>query len=267
MSAVLGVEGLTVTFRTRAAGGTVTAVSDVTFSVEQGETIGLVGGSGAGKSTIARAVAGLVTPQRGRVRLDGVDLTRLSRAGRRQARRAVHLVFQDPYASLPPTLTVAGVVAEPLVIHGCGGGAPARHALVVEALAAVHLTPVERYLGRYPHQLSGGERQRVAFARAIVAQPRLILADEPTQMLDASMRAGIVDLLGELCSTRGVAVVHITHDLALAQRSCDRLVVLSAGRVVEEGPTERVLATPAHPYTVALVDGARRLHATRPAGA
>jgi peptide/nickel transport system ATP-binding protein len=115
-------------------------------------------------------------------------------------------------------------------------------------------------VSRYPHQLSGGERQRVAFARALVTQPHLILADEPTQMLDASLRAELVDLLDELRSVHGVAVLHITHDLALAQRSCDRLVVLQAGRVVEEGPTEGVLARPRHPYTAALLDAARRLH-------
>lgn len=259
MTAVLQVEHLTVTFRTRAAARRVHAVEDVSLVVAAGETVGLVGGSGAGKSTLARAVAGLVEPDRGRILLDGADLTAASRAQQRRLRLAMHLVFQDPYASLPPTLPVAGIVAEPLVIHRLAGRAERRE-LIAEALAAVHLTPAERYLPRYPHQLSGGERQRVAFARALVTRPRLILADEPTQMLDASLRAELVDLLDELRDERGVAVLHITHDLALAQRSCDRLVVLQAGRLVEQGSTGVVLAGPRHPYTTALVDAARRLH-------
>lgn len=259
MTAVLRVEGLTVVFRTRGAARRLTAVDDVSLTVAASETVGLVGGSGAGKSTVARAVAGLIAPDRGRVVLDGRDLSSASPGERRLLRRRLHLVFQDPYASLPPTLPVAAIVAEPLVIGRLAGRAR-RLELVSDALAAVHLTPVESYLSRYPHQLSGGERQRVAFARALVTQPRLILADEPTQMLDASLRVELVDLLDELRSRRGVAVLHITHDLALAQRSCDRLVVLQAGRVVEQAPTAEVLARPRHAYTAALVDAARRLH-------
>lgn len=263
MSALLQVEGLTVSFRSRARSGRITAVDDVDLTVAAGESVGLVGGSGAGKSTVARAVAGLVGPDRGRIVLDGNDLGAVAPAERRRLRRRLHLVFQDPYASLPPTLTVAAMVEEPLAIHRHGDRRHRRER-AREALAAVHLTPVECYLGRYPHQLSGGERQRVAFARALVTQPQLILADEPTQMLDASLRGEIVDLLDEVRSAQGVAVLHITHDLALAQRSCDRLVVLHDGRVVEEGPTAVVLARPRHPYTAQLVDAARRLHPPAP---
>ncbi len=264
MSALLQVEGLAVSFPGRGRRGRLLAVEDIDLSVAAGESVGLVGGSGAGKSTVARAVAGLVEADRGRILFDGQDLRTVARAQRRNLRRQLHLVFQDPYASLPPTLTVADMVEEPLAIHGLGDRRHRREQ-AREALAAVHLTPVERYLVRYPHQLSGGERQRVAFARALVTQPALILADEPTQMLDASLRGEIVDLLDELRSARGVAVLHITHDLALAQRSCDRLVVLHAGRVVEEGATEAVLARPRHPYTAALIDAARRLHPAVPA--
>lgn len=264
---VLAVRGLTVTFRSRGADRRVTAVTDVDLEVAAGETVGLVGGSGAGKSTIARAVVGLVRPDSGRILLDGADLAGMSRAALQAWRRQLHLVFQDPYASLPPTLPVRRIVAEPLVIHRMGHGRhqalgaqkALREQRVHEALQAVHLDP-ERYLARYPHQLSGGERQRVAFARALVTRPRLILADEPTQMLDASLRGELVDLLDELRTARDVAVLHITHDLALAQRSCDRLVVLQAGRVVEHGPTESVLTRPVHPYTSALVAAAHRLH-------
>lgn len=261
MTPVLAVEGLTVTFRSRAGPrsrrGRLTAVEDVGIEIGAGETVGLVGGSGAGKSTVARAIAGLVTPDAGRILLDGADLA--SRAVRGRASRALHLIFQDPYSSLPPTLPVARVVGEPLVIHRLADRGRRRQ-LVAEALAAVHLTPVERYLPRYPHQLSGGERQRVAFARALVTGPRLLLADEPTQMLDASLRGELVDLLDELRSERGLAVLHITHDLALAQRGCNRLVVLHDGRVVERGSTDSVLDQPRHPYTAALVHAARRLH-------
>ncbi len=249
---VLQVEGLTVSFGRR-GGDRVRAVTGVDLTVAEGETVGLVGGSGAGKSTVARAVAGLVRPDRGAIRLDGTDLLTMRRGEARRLRRALHLVFQDPYASLPPTLRVADVVAEPLVIHHVGDRAE-RDGRVEEALAAVHLPAHHRT--RYVHQLSGGERQRVALARALVTRPRLILADEPTAMLDASLRRELVDLIGELVRGSGVAVLHVTHDLALAQHGCDRLVVMRAGRVVESGRTGDVLGAPAHPYTAALVAAA-----------
>ncbi len=249
---VLAVEGLTVSFRGRA--GPVRAVTDVDLTVRAGETVGLVGGSGAGKSTVARAVAGLVRPERGAIRVDGVDLAGLGRSATRRLRRQLHLVFQDPYAALPPTRRVADVVAEPLAIHRIGDRAE-RQRRVADALAAVRLD-ASRYLSSFPHQLSGGERQRVAFARALVTRPRLILADEPAQMLDASLRVAFIDLISELARDRGVAVVHITHDLALTERPCDRLVVMQAGHVVEQGPTAELLDRPRHPYTAALVAAA-----------
>ncbi len=251
---MLDVAGLTVRFRLRGGGGTVTAVDGVDLTVAAGESVGLVGGSGAGKSTVARAVAGLVNPEHGTIRLDGADLTRLRRAEARRRRRELHLVFQDPYAALPPTLRVAAVVAEPLVIHRIGDRVE-RLGRVADALAAVHLP--QRYLDRHVHQLSGGERQRVAFARALVTRPRLVLADEPTGMLDATLRRDLFDMIGELAARRGVGVLHITHDLALARHSCSRLVVMCAGRVVEHGPADAVLAAPSHPYTAALVAAAR----------
>ncbi|MEX2586865.1 MAG: ABC transporter ATP-binding protein [Actinomycetota bacterium] len=259
MSAVLEVSGLTVTFRSRGARQPITAVRDVGLSVRAGESLGLVGGSGAGKSTIARVICGLVTPDAGRVLLDGEDVLRAPAKQRLRLRQAVHMVFQDPYSSLPPHLRVEAIVAEPLVI-GRVGGRGLRAQRVADALRAVRLLPLDRYTAAYPHQLSGGERQRVAMARALVTGPRLILADEPTQMLDASLRAELVDLLGELRSTRSIAVLFITHDLALAQRACDRLMVLQEGRVVEEGPVQRILLEPVHPYTIALVNAARGLH-------
>jgi peptide/nickel transport system ATP-binding protein len=249
----LDVTGLTVSYRSRA--GRVAALTDVDLTVAQGEVVGLVGGSGAGKSTVARAVAGLVRPDRGTIRVAGADLVGAGRAALRRLRRTLHLVFQDPYASLPPTMRVGDVIAEPLVIHRIGDRAE-RADRAAQAAAAVGLDSL--HLDRYPHELSGGERQRVAFARALVSEPRLILADEPTQMLDASLRRDLVGLIGRLAAEQGIAVLHITHDLALAQQGCARLVVMNGGRVVESGPTADVLAAPRHQHTVALVAAAMR---------
>lgn len=250
--ALLDVRGLTVSYRHRGADGR-PAVADVDLTVAAGEAVALVGGSGAGKSTVARAVAGLVRADRGEIRFDGTDLLGLGAARARRCRRAMHLVFQDPYAALPPTLRVLDIVAEPLLIHRIGDRAERRER-AREALAAVRISPHHR--ARYPHQLSGGERQRVALARALVTGPRLILADEPTRMLDASLRLEMAELITELGSRHGVAVLHITHDLALAQRGCARVVVMQEGRVVESGAMEAVLAAPAHPHTAALVAAA-----------
>ncbi|WP_082897547.1 ABC transporter ATP-binding protein [Rhodococcus sp. EPR-157] len=235
------------------------AVDEVSLSVDAGESVALVGGSGAGKSTVAKAVAGLVEPSSGRVLFDGVDIVGLSRRRVRRVRRDIHLIFQDPYASLPPTMRVADIVAESMVIHRMGDNESRRKA-VMEALNSVNLTPAARYSVRYAHELSGGERQRVAFARAMVTGPRLILADEPTSGLDASLRGEIVELMGDLNRTHGTAMLHITHDLALAQRGSHRVVVMQGGHVVESGPTDRVLTNPRHHYTAALIAAAGRAH-------
>lgn len=249
MTALLEIDSLTVSFDGKPA------VSDVTLRVAPGETVALVGGSGAGKSTVARAVAGLITPASGTIRFGGVDLTAVRRRRSRQARRGMHLVFQDPYASLPPTLRVGEIVAEPMVIHRIGDQA-SRRAAVTAALESVHLTPTADYLDRFAHELSGGQRQRVAFARALVTRGRLLLADEPASGLDASLRTEIVDLMTELADTQDLAVIHITHDLALAARSCQNIVVMCDGRVVETGRTADVLGAPSHEYTAALVAAA-----------
>lgn len=171
----------------------------------------------------------------------------------------MHLVFQDPYASLPPHLRVGDIVAEPQLIHRQGDSA-SRRAAVLAALERVRLTPAGDFAERFPHELSGGQRQRVAFARALVTSPRLLLADEPASGLDASLRIEIVDLMTELATTTGMAVVHITHDLALAARSCTRTVVMRDGRIVESGPTAQVLTTPTHEYAAALVAAAAGDH-------
>lgn len=212
---VLRVDGLTVRY-----GGSVT-VRDVCLELRAGETVALVGASGAGKSTVAKAIAGLVVPAAGSVLLDTatgsgvlVDLLAASAAVRRSSRRAVHLVMQDPYASLPPHRRVLDIVAEPLVIHRIGR-ATDRADTARSALREVDIDPA-RYAQRFPHELSGGERQRVAFARAIVTRPAVILADEPTGMLDATLRAEVAKLMGDLARDHGTAILHITHDLALA---------------------------------------------------
>lgn len=248
---LLEIDGLGVSFHGRPA------VAGVSLTVDAGESVALVGGSGAGKSTVARVVAGLETPSAGQVRFDGTDIVRLRRRDARRIRRDMHLVFQDPYASLPPTLTVADIVAEPMVVHRIGTPSSRRES-VLRALEAVNLAPAERYCGRYAHELSGGERQRVAFARAVVTGPKLIMADEPTSGLDASLRVEIIDLMERLCRDEGIAILHITHDLALAQRGSRRIAVMQGGRLVESGSTESVLGNPRHRYTAALVAAAGR---------
>ncbi|MBA3797849.1 MAG: ABC transporter ATP-binding protein [Geodermatophilaceae bacterium] len=249
---MLDIQGLSVSFRQPGRRSRIEAVSDLDLTLAPGESVALVGGSGAGKTTVARAIAGLVRPDRGAILLDGIDLLAVRPAEARRLRRALHLVFQDPYAALPPNLRVADIVAEPLIIHGVTDGEQ-RRARVREALVQVRLEPVEQFLPRYPHQLSGGERQRVAFARALVGRPRLILADEPTQMLDASLRLDLIKMVAQLGAQQNVAVLHITHDLALAQHGCTRVVVMHAGRVVEQGLSTAVLSAPQHNYTAALV--------------
>lgn len=265
---VLRLSGLTVRY-----GDTVT-VRNVHLELHAGETVALVGGSGAGKSTIAKAIAGLVIPSKGSALLDisapgddrhaRVDLLTAPASVRRSARRAVHLVMQDPYASLPPHRRILDVVAEPLVIHRIGDTA-ARTEAARSALLAVGLDPA-RYARRFPHELSGGERQRVAFSRAIVTRPAVILADEPTGMLDATLRAEVSQLMGELARNHGTAILHITHDLALAAHTCDRVVVMADGAVVEQGRTAQVLHNPQHPATeqllAAALRGARRIRRT-----
>lgn len=252
---LLTVEGVSKTFRRGRDAGHVTALADIDLTVADGETLGLVGGSGAGKSTLARLIAGLDEPDTGRITIDAQDLSGLGRREQRRVRRAVHLLFQDPYTALPPHLRIGQAVAEPLVIHH------ERHVAerVRSALVAVGLTPPERYAARYPHQLSGGEQQRAALARGLVLRPRLLLADEPTAMLDAHVRQQLLGLMGQLRAKHRIAYLFITHDLAQAAGFCDRLVVLQAGRVVEEGPSGRLISDPQHPYTAALVAAARRL--------
>ncbi|MEX2659856.1 MAG: ABC transporter ATP-binding protein [Acidimicrobiales bacterium] len=251
MTAVLEVGAATKRFAARGGlrqkAASVLALDDVSLSVEQGEIVAVVGESGAGKSTLARLILGLERPDEGFVRFEGVDLAGLSRAELRAARQRMHLVLQDPYQSLHPGMRVERLVAEPLRLRRAPR--PEREAAVEDALEQVSLRPTDAIAKRFPHQLSGGQRQRVALARAIVAHPRLVIADEPTSMLDASICAGILEVILGIRDRTGTAFVYITHDLAVARWVSDRMIVMRHGRIVESGLSEEVVRAPRHPYT------------------
>ncbi len=233
--------------------GVVRAVDGVTFDVRVGEVLALVGESGCGKTTIARAVMRLVDPTDGRILYRGKDVTGLRGAELRRLRQQFQMVFQDPYESLDPRQTVFETVVEPLLIHRRGASHEERRALVHRALERAGLHPPEEIARRYPHHLSGGQRQRVAIAAAMVLEPGLVVADEPVSMLDVSLRAGILKLMLELRATRELAYLFITHDLSLAWVVADRIAVVYLGRIVEIGTAAEVIGSPRHPYTKALV--------------
>lgn len=231
----------------------VRAVDGINLTVDRGETVGLVGRSGSGKSTVARCLLRLVEPTSGSILLEGVDVQTGGRQALRTYRRRVAMVHQDPYESLHPGMRVADLVAEPLRIARL----PVRRARIEEVLNACGITPTDDLLRRHPTQLSGGQRQRVALARALAAEPQLLLADEPTSMLDVSVRAGIIATLKRLRDDLGLGVLLITHDFGEAFQLCDRLVVLLEGRVVEDGPAQQLALEPTHPYTCALLAAAK----------
>lgn len=240
---------------------TTVAAEGVSFELMPGEAVGLVGRSGSGKTTLARILVGLVAPDGGQVFFEDRDIGALDRAERRRLGRRMHLIFQDPYASLPPGMRVGDIVAEPLVIHNTKTDLQRR---VLAALAEVALDPPEAYARRLPGQLSGGERQRVALARAVVTRPQLIVADEPTAMLDPTIGMDLLRTMARLRDEQGVAWLHITHDLALTAAFCSRLLVLDSGRIVESGDTVGVLSRPAHPRTRDLVRAIHELHTALP---
>jgi oligopeptide/dipeptide ABC transporter ATP-binding protein len=228
----------------------VRAVDGVSLRVGAGETLGLVGESACGKSTLARCVLRLIEPTRGRVLLDEEDLTALPEEALRRRRRDIQMVFQDPTASLNPRLSVAATVDEPLALHTPLAGA-ARRERVDEVLEEVGLGAGLR--ARYPHQLSGGQRQRVNIARAIATHPRLVVLDEPTSALDVSLRARVILLLAELKRRMGMTYLFISHDLSTVRYLCDRVAVMYLGVLVEEAPAAELFDHPAHPYTRALL--------------
>lgn len=232
----------------------------VSFQVEESEIIGLIGASGAGKSTVGRILANLERADHGEIRFCGHDMAKMSKKLRRQLSKDIQMIFQDPYATLSPHMKVKDLIEEVLIILKIEPDVAKRLELVKETLEEVSLDP-DRYLGRYPHELSGGERQRVCIARAIVCNPKLIIADEPTSMLDTSLRLELIDLLRKLNKKRGTAFIFITHDIALTQHFCQRLIVLNDGEIVDEGPTRDVINHPTHDFTKKLIHALQILEA------
>ncbi len=229
------------------------AVDDVSFQLARGEVLALVGESGCGKSTLALTLMGLEKPTAGRLVFEGRDVTRVNGRELKQMRRHIQMVFQDPYESLSPLMTIGQIVAEPLVVHGLARDQGEQAKRVYQAMEDAGLKPAEAYINRLPHELSGGQRQRVVIAGALVLEPAVLLADEPVSMLDVSIRAEILNLLADLRARRGISILFITHDLATAAYFTDRVAVMYLGRIVEIGPTRDVLVAPAHPYTRALL--------------
>ena len=209
------------------------SVDGVSLDIQQGETVGIVGESGSGKTTLARLIMRLVDPSKGKIYFNGEDITKLSGRQMKPLRRKMQMIFQDPYGALDPRKTVYGLLAEPLQVHKLLPEQGARLQRVLECLALVELPTTEAFLNRVPDELSGGERQRVGIARALVLDPELVVADEPVSMFDASVKAGIADLLVGLKERIGLTYVFITHELALAYQLCDRIAVMYMGRVVE----------------------------------
>ncbi|WP_320778690.1 ABC transporter ATP-binding protein [Streptomyces sp. CRN 30] len=240
----------------RYRGARTDVVSGVSLAVAPGESLALVGESGAGKTTLLRLLLGLARPTAGTVGFDGAPLSPRDREQMRRFRRSVQCVFQDPYSSLDPRRRVGSIVAEPLRSLGLDSRASAAPKV---AAALVHVGLPADAAERYPHEFSGGQRQRIAIARAIVCEPRVLLADEPVSALDVTTRVKVVELLAELKRERGLTLVMVSHDLSVVASLCERTAVLERGRVVEQGATSQVLGAPAHPYTRRLLDSVPRL--------
>lgn len=251
---LMRVEGLVKQFKLkrrpfRRTQPTITAVDNVSLTLLRGESLGIVGESGCGKSTLSRAILRLVEPTAGRIIFRGRDITQLTHKDLRTERRHMQIVLQDPYGSLNPRKTIRELVGEPLRVHSLESRVTQLHR-VIEILEVVGLAA--HVLDRYPHEFSGGQRQRIAIARALVLNPDLVLGDEPVSALDVSVRAQILNLLKRLQARMGMSYLIVSHDLGAVSYICQRVAVMYLGRIVEEGPTQEVLARPLHPYTQAL---------------
>ncbi len=259
LAPLLAVENLSRHFAVRRgvlfgrATGTVRAVDGVSFTLDRGETLALVGESGCGKSTTARLVLRLIEPTTGTIHFEGTDITTLGGAPLRALRRRLQIVFQDPFASLNPRMTVGQTLEEPLILHRLGAPA-ARQARVEELLGVVGLAPY--HARRYPHEFSGGQRQRIGIARALAVEPRLIVCDEPVSALDVSVQAQVLNLMMDLQDEFGLAYLFVSHDLAVVEHIGHRIAVMYLGRIVELAPKERIFSQPLHPYTEALMAAA-----------
>jgi peptide/nickel transport system ATP-binding protein len=229
----------------------VRAVDDVSFTIREGETLGLVGESGSGKSTIGRMLIRLLDPTDGEIRMAGQDIAHLSQRRMRPLRSRMQIIFQDPYASLNPRMRIRHMLGEALDTHGLAQGRTVREKRIAELLELVGLDP--EYADRYPHEFSGGQRQRLGVARALAVEPSFIVADEPLSALDVSIQAQVINLLGELKERLGLTMLFISHDLDVVEFLCDRVIVLYLGKIMEIAPTETLYRQARHPYTQALL--------------
>ena len=242
---LLGLRNLAVTY------GSQQAVVDFSIEIKQGECVGLVGESGCGKTSVARSIVGLVTPSSGEIRYHDKAINTFNEKQWLQYRKNVQMVFQDPYASLNPRMTAGAILAEVLYVHGMKG----RHQRQQRVEGLLHLVGLDpSYAHRFPHEFSGGQRQRIGIARAMAVEPELIIADEPVSALDVSMQAQILNVIKQICNDTGVSCLFIAHDLAVVQYMCDRVIVMNAGRIMEEGRVSEIFNHPQHPYTKMLLD-------------
>jgi len=228
----------------------VKAVEDVSFNVERGEVVGLVGESGSGKTTVGRSILRLIEPSAGEVLFDGVDVTKLSKAHMREYRKRMQIIFQDPFASLNPRMSVGDIIGEAMTIHNLARGKE-REQRVAQLLERVGLSP--SHMRRYPHEFSGGQRQRIGIARALAVDPQFIVADEPVSALDVSIQAQVVNLLQDLKEELGLTLLFIAHDLGVVEYISDHVIVMYLGRIMEIAPAKELYANPIHPYTEALL--------------